>query len=169
MKGSLFKIITFIGVRAFQEEKRRNCRCSEKRHSRNHVDLPPLLKKEATRVCIWIANSEMLLATVCKSPCHVWNDADIIEFLSFRHTSLIARGLNAKYLFWNSVVSNTSGAKILNLLHNNEFDISAPQCPTHYSPAGNADVLDIIVHKNVRLSEVTVSDIMESDHLPITF
>jgi hypothetical protein len=30
-------------------------------------------------------------------------------------------------------------------------------------------VLDIVVHKNVRLSEVIVSDILDSDHLPILF
>jgi hypothetical protein len=35
------------------------------------------------------------------------------------------------------VVSNTSDAKLLNLLHINEFEISAPQCPTDYSPTGN--------------------------------
>jgi hypothetical protein len=30
-------------------------------------------------------------------------------------------------------------------------------------------VLDIVVHKNVRLSEVNVSNILDSDYLPITF
>jgi hypothetical protein len=56
--------------------------------------------------------------------------------------------------FWNSVVYNPSGAKLLDLLHRDEFEISAaPQCPTYYSFAGNGDVLDT-VHKNVRLSEV---------------
>jgi hypothetical protein len=51
----------------------------------------------------------------------------------------------------------------------NEFEISAPQCPTHYCPAGNGDVLDIVMHKNVQLSEVIVSDILDSDHLPVVF
>jgi hypothetical protein len=51
----------------------------------------------------------------------------------------------------------------------NEFEISAPQCPTHYSPAGNGDVLDIVVHQNIRMSDVTVFDILDSDHLPIIF
>jgi hypothetical protein len=49
----------------------------------------------------------------------------------------------------------------------NEFEISAPQCPTHYSHVGNGDVLDIVVHKNIRVSDVTVSNIL--DHLPIIF
>jgi hypothetical protein len=47
------------------------------------------------------------------------------------------------------------------------FEISTPQYPTHYSPAGNGDVLDIVVHKNIHLSEFIVSDILDSDQLPI--
>jgi hypothetical protein len=47
--------------------------------------------------------------------------------------------------------------------------MSASQCPTPYSPVGNGDVLDIVVHKNIRLSNVIVSDILDSDHLPIIF
>jgi hypothetical protein len=83
----------------------------------NHGDLPPLVSIEATGVCIPIGNSEVLLAAVCKPRGHAWNDADNIELLSFRHQSLLAGNLNAKYPFWNSVVSNPSGAKLLNLLH----------------------------------------------------
>jgi hypothetical protein len=51
----------------------------------------------------------------------------------------------------------------------NEFEISALQCPTHYSPAGYGDVLDIAVHQNIRLSDVIASDILDSDHLPVVF
>jgi hypothetical protein len=47
--------------------------------------------------------------------------------------------------------------------------MSGPQCPTHYSPAGNGDVLDIVVHKNVQLSKVIVYDILDSDHLTIVY
>jgi hypothetical protein len=119
---------------------------------KNHVDLPPLVSVEATRV--W------------KSPGHSWNDADITELLSFRQKSLLAGDLNVKRPFWNSAVFNPSGAKLLNLLRVTVFEISAPQCSTLHSPAGNADVSDIVVHKN-RLSEVIVSDILNSDHLPI--
>jgi hypothetical protein len=148
-------------------KKRQNCLCSKRGNPYNHIDLPPLVKLLVTWVCIQTGNIKVLLAAVCKSPGHAWNDTDITEFLSFRHKSVLAEDLNAKYPFWNSVVSCPSGTKLLNLLHINEFEISARQCPTHYSPAGNGDVLDIVMHKNVRLSEIIVSDIMESDHLPI--
>jgi hypothetical protein len=85
------------------------------------------------------------------------------------YKALLAGDLNAKHPFWNSVFSNPSGVKLLNLLHTNVFEISAPQCPIHYSPTGNCDMLDIVVHKNVRLSEDIVSDLLDSDHLPILF
>jgi hypothetical protein len=32
------------------------------------------------------------------------------------------------------------------------FQISVPWCPTNYNPQGN-DVLDIVVHRDVRLSD----------------
>jgi hypothetical protein len=50
-----------------------------------------------------------------------------------------------------------------------DFQILAPQCPTHYSPVGNGDVLDIVVYRNIRLSNIIVSDIPDSDHLPVIF
>jgi hypothetical protein len=30
-------------------------------------------------------------------------------------------------------------------------------------------VLDIVVHQNIRVSDVTVCDILDSDHLPVIF
>jgi hypothetical protein len=108
--------------------------------------------------------TEILLAAVYKSPGRTWSDADIAELLC-----ILAGDLNAKHPPWNSAVSNPSGEKLLQLFQTHDFEISAPQCPTHYSPVGNGDVLDIVVHKNIRLSNVIVSDILGSDHLPIIF
>jgi hypothetical protein len=87
---------------------------------------------EATGVCIPIGNREVLLAAVYD-----------------------------KHQFWNSAVSNASGEKLLKLFDESQFEISAPQCPTHYSRAGIFDVLDIVVHQNIRVSEVIVSDILD--------
>jgi hypothetical protein len=81
----------------------------------------------------------------------------------------LAGDLNAKNPFWNSAVSNPSGDKLLHLFDINQFEISAPQCHTHYSSSGNGDVLDIVVHQNIRVSDVIISDILDSDHLPIIF
>jgi hypothetical protein len=55
----------------------------------------------------------------------------------------------------------------LDLFDTSDFEISAPHCPTHYSTAGNGDVLDIVVNQNIRLSEAIFSDVLDSDHLPI--
>jgi hypothetical protein len=56
-----------------------------------------------------------------------------------------------------------------NFFYRNDLEISAPQCSTHYSLGGSGDVLDIVVYKNIRLPNVIVTDILDSDHLPIIF
>jgi endonuclease/exonuclease/phosphatase family metal-dependent hydrolase len=106
---------------------------------------------------------------VYKSPGRTWSDADISELLKLGHKCILAGDLNAKHPSWNSAVSNPSGEKLLQLFDASAFEISAPEYPTHYSPVGNGDVLDIVVHKNIRISNVTVSDILDSDHIPIIF
>jgi hypothetical protein len=98
----------------------------------NHVDLPPLVSIEAKGVCIPIGNSEVLFAAVYKPPGRAWSDADITELLSFRRRSILAGDLNAKHPFWNSADSTPSGEKLLELFDVNEFQISAPQCPTQH-------------------------------------
>jgi hypothetical protein len=85
-----------------------------KRIPHNHVDLSLLAAIEATGVCIPIGNSEVLLSAVCMSPRHAWNDADIIELLSFIQKSVLAGDLNAKHPFWSSIVFKSSGGKLLN-------------------------------------------------------
>jgi hypothetical protein len=134
-----------------------------------YVDLPPLLPLEATEVSTPIGHSELLLASIYKSPLRAWRVGDITEFLNLRTKSILAGDLNAKHPIWNSKVSNPSGFKLLNLLVNCNFETSAPQNPTHFVPNGRGDVLDIVVHKDVRLSEVRVLYIMDLDHLPIMF
>jgi hypothetical protein len=44
-----------------------------------------------------------------------------------------------------------------------------PQHPNHFFPGGRGDVLDIVVHKNILLSEVRVLDIMDSNDLLLIF
>jgi hypothetical protein len=168
MRGSLFQIITFIDPTVTRAVKAKLLLQLE-RHSLIHVDLPPLVSVKTTGVCIPVGISEVLLAALYKSPGKTWSDADITELLSFRRKSIFAGDLNAKHPFWNSTVSNPSGEKPVDLLHFNEFEVSAAQCPTHFSPAGIGDVLDIVVNRNIRVSDVIVSDILDSDYLPIVF
>jgi hypothetical protein len=58
----------------------------------------------------------------------------------------LAGDQNGKYPFWNSAISIPSGEKLLHFFNVNQLEISAPQSPTHYSPAVNGDVLDIVAH-----------------------
>jgi hypothetical protein len=39
----------------------------------------------------------------------------------------------------------------------------------HCTPGGRSYVLNIVVHQNVRLSEATVTEVLDSDHLPVMF
>jgi hypothetical protein len=130
--------------------------------------LPPLLSAEATGVCIPTGKSEMLLAAVYKSPQSLWSDTDITELLGFRNNSILLDDLNAKHTVSNSRISNPSGVKLLELFVSSNFEISTPQYSTHYTPRGTGD-LGIVVHQNVRLSEAIVTDILDSDYLPIMF
>jgi hypothetical protein len=111
---------------------------------------------------------DILLATIHKPPARAWSETVVIELLNFRNKSLMAGDLNAKNPVWNGRVSKLSGDRLLDLA-DNDFQISAPQCPTHYTPQGNGDVLDNVLHRNIRLSDVTISDILDSDHLPTLF
>jgi hypothetical protein len=61
MRGSRFLIITFIVLTASREEKA-ELPLQRKGISHNHVDLPPLVSTDTTRVCIPICNSEVPFA-----------------------------------------------------------------------------------------------------------
>jgi hypothetical protein len=93
------------------------------------------------------------------------------RLLRFRSKPILAGDLNAKHPFWNCTVPNPSSKKkkLLRLFNENHFDISAPQLPTYYSLAVNDDVLEIVVHRNIRRSHVSVSYILDSDRLPSVF
>jgi hypothetical protein len=94
-----------------------------------NVGLPRLVSAEATGVCIPIANQEVLIAAVYKSPGRTGNDADITELLSFKHKCILAGVPNAKHRSWKSALSNPSGQKLLQLFDISDFEISAPLLP----------------------------------------
>jgi endonuclease/exonuclease/phosphatase family metal-dependent hydrolase len=97
---------------------------------------------------------------VYKSPGRTRSDADIAELLKLRHKCILAGDLNAKHPSWNSPVSNPSG-EISKFLHHSVQPITL---------LGEMEMYwFIVVHKNIRLSNVIVSDILDSDHLPIIF
>jgi hypothetical protein len=111
----------------------------------------------------------MFLAAVYKSSQKLWSDTYITELLRFRNKYILAVDLNAKRPAWNSEVSNSRGLKFLELFVSSYFEILAPQSSRHCTPDGRGDVLDIAEYQNIRLSEVTATDTLDSNHLPIIF
>jgi hypothetical protein len=51
----------------------------------------------------------------------------------------------------------TPQAKDMQLFNVHDFEISAPQSPTHYSPAGTGNVLDIVVYTRISDSHMSLS------------
>jgi hypothetical protein len=98
----------------------------------NHVYLPLFLLVEAVGGLYTNWHSKMFLATLCMSPSSAWIDADITELLTFRHKSLVAEELDAKYPLYNSAASNPSGEKLRESIDINNLDISASQYTTHF-------------------------------------
>jgi hypothetical protein len=122
--------------------------------------LPLFLSGEGRGVCIQIGNTKMLLAAVLQFLQRVWSDTDITELLGFRNKTIPAGDLNAKHPGWNSKVSNPTCLNFLGLFFSSDFKISATRYPVHCTPDERGDVLDIVVHQNVRLSEVIVTEIL---------
>jgi hypothetical protein len=116
-----------------------------------------------------IRNTEMFLATVYKSPQRLWSDTDITELLGFRSKYILAGDLHAKHPLCKSNISKPSALKLLELFDSSNFEISAPQLSKNYTPDTRGNVLEFVVHHTVRQSEVTVTDILDSDHLPVKF
>jgi hypothetical protein len=122
---------------------------------------------EVTGISVPIGSSEVLFAAVYKPPSKPWCDKDTIQLVCLRNKSVLAGDLKVKNPAWSSHTSNPSGEEILTLLINTDVQISASSSSTHYTPRENGDILDTVIHYNVRLSGVTVSDVLDSDHLPI--
>jgi endonuclease/exonuclease/phosphatase (EEP) superfamily protein YafD len=136
----------------------------------NYVEIsPPLISIGTTGVSIPVGKKEILLAAVYKSPSRDWSDTDIDELLGLRNKAVLAGDLNATHPAWNSQIANIAVTRILNLQDKSDFQISAPRYPTHYTPSGNGDVLDVVLHRNVRISDINKLEILESDHLPILY
>jgi hypothetical protein len=85
-----------------------------------------------------------------------WSDTGANELKSLRNKAVLATDLNAIHPTWNSQIANIAGMRLLNLQDKSDFQISAPRQPTHYIPSGNGVVLDIVLHRNVHISDVNI-------------
>jgi hypothetical protein len=92
---------------------------------------------------------------VRKGTLRTWSDTDITPLLKFRKKYILEVNLDAKHPFWNNTVPNSSGGGIYSNHSMQIVSISQRHNTQHsiqYSPAENGDMLDIVVHQNVRLS-----------------
>jgi hypothetical protein len=81
-----------------------------------------------------------------------WHNTDLLGFKN----KLILRGdVNTKHRVPNSKVSNPSGLKLLELFVSYSIEMSAPQCPKHYTPDGRGDVLNIRTSDSQKLLLLT--------------
>jgi hypothetical protein len=87
--------------------------------------------------------------------------------------SSLAEDLKIKQPVWNRKVSKPSCLRLLELFVCSNFQISTPQFSMHhamhYPHDGSCGVLGTVVYENISVLEVTLTDILDSDHLPITF
>jgi len=96
-----------------------------------------------------------------------WCNEDIINLVNLRNKSLLSGDLKAKIPAWISHTSKPSGKKFLTLLITNDFQISAPQSPTLYTPRGNGDAPEPSKCTSFRCHCLRRS--LDSDQLPIFF
>jgi hypothetical protein len=150
-------------------QKRQKWQWVYKRHPYDQTDLPTLDSVDATGICIPILNNRSLVCTCTWTSGCAWSDIEIIKVWSSRHKPSLANDVKAKHPLCNSAVSNPSCENTLDLFVSNEFETSAPQCQTYYYPVGNGDVPGTVMHENVLLWDIIVSDILDSDHQPIIY
>jgi hypothetical protein len=135
----------------------------------NYVDLPPLISILATGFCTTRDKKEILVAVVYKSLIKDWSDTDVNDLLILRNKTVLMGDLNSKDPVWNSQISIKLVTNLLNLQDKTDFHISAPRYQTQYIPSGNGDMLVKRLQRNVRMSDVNVLEIVDSDHLLILF
>jgi hypothetical protein len=145
MRGSLYQISTFYWTDRYQGRSDETSVAVRKGVAHNNTELPPLASVEGTGVLEQdpaLAHKETVrsyktlvyIACIClqvSGPARC--DADITELWSFIRKSILAGDLNAKHPFRKSAVSNPSCENLMTLFELSKFEMSAPQCPTHYS------------------------------------
>lgn len=90
----------------------------------------------------------------------------------FANERVVACGdFNAKNRAWSCNTTNTAGRTLLGYTDDNGITVHAPAQPT-YVPMNNTDresILDIVIAKNVPVSNIEVHNELSSDHLPVMF
>jgi hypothetical protein len=100
----------------------------------------------------------------------LWSDTDAKELLGSRNNSVPVGDLNAKHPVWTYKVSNPSGLKLFLLVIALKSQLHNALCSTHLMAEMMFSTLWCIrTHQNIPLSEVIVTDILDSHNLPTMF
>jgi hypothetical protein len=75
--------------------------------------------------------------------------------------TILTGELNTEHPGWICKISNPSGLNLPDLFITCNFEIPVPQHPTHFVPDGRGDILDIVVHEDIRLSKVKFLGILD--------
>lgn len=137
------------------------------KHHAVHVE--QLVNMEATAIEVEIANVGYIrLVSVYNPPDRALLDADLEAALAADRRVVVAGDLNAKHPSWHSRRTNPNGNRLHSFAEQRAITVDAPQEPTHYSPTGLADVLDVTILKDVPLQHhLQAVNELDSDHTPV--
>ncbi|UYV80173.1 hypothetical protein LAZ67_18001880 [Cordylochernes scorpioides] len=108
------------------------------------------------------------ISSIYKKPDLPLLDEDLNLLLENNQSVIAAGDWNSKHPLWGSRTSNNSGTVLHNFSEKESLDIVAPSSPTHYSPLGNPDFLNIAILRNIPwTSRIKTLDALSSDHLPV--
>ncbi|UYV77902.1 hypothetical protein LAZ67_15002762, partial [Cordylochernes scorpioides] len=108
------------------------------------------------------------ISSIYKKPDLPLQEEDLNLLLENNQSVIAAGDWNSKHPLWGSRTSNNSGTVLHNFSEKENLDIVAPSSPTHYSPLGNPDFLDIAILRNIPwTSRIKTLDALSSDHLPV--
>ncbi|CAK1596835.1 unnamed protein product [Parnassius mnemosyne] len=136
------------------------------------LDTPPLANLEASVCRIALTgHPPVIIASAYQSPQKPLLEADISALLNLGPSVVIAGDLNSKHVSWNSNLNNPNGNILCGLTERLNFDVIAPESPTHYPfiTSHQPDVLDVAILKDIRLNINSIETFIElcSDHRPI--
>jgi hypothetical protein len=104
------------------------------------------------------------------SPSRPLIEADLSSSLSGGLPVLMAGGLNAKHVDWNSRLITKRGRRLRDYANDHSCLIYGPETPTTtpYNSSATSDVLDIVITNNLGIPVyLSTCSALSSDHLPV--
>lgn len=126
--------------------------------------------KTSNTECLAIRTSTITIVNTYKSPTETFNNQDLDKI--FANDRVVAAGdYNAHNTIWNSNYTNDTGRKLWEYTEENGIDLHTPTEYTRipFNVAHNPSTIDIILSKNIPITNIQVLHELSSDHNPVTF